>query len=192
MNKSTKIQVVEKAIKVLNQGGVILYPTDTIWGIGCDPNNETAIDKIYSIKKRSNKKPLIILIHDEGLLLNYVKRVPNIAKKIIKEDKVPTTIIYKQPINLPNCFIKHKTIGIRVVKKHCINMLLRHFGKALTSTSANISNSTNPLFFEDIHDDVKNAVDYIIPKTFTEGETMNKASKIIKINTDERIDIIRD
>ena len=81
MNKSTKIQVIEKAIKVLNKGGVILYPTDTIWGIGCDPNNETAIDKIYSIKKRLHKKPLIILIHDEGLLLNYVKRVPNIAKK---------------------------------------------------------------------------------------------------------------
>jgi L-threonylcarbamoyladenylate synthase len=191
MNESAKIQVVKQAITVLNQGGVILYPTDTIWGVGCDPTNKTAIDKIYSIKKRSNKKPLIILIHDEELLLNYVKSVPNAAKKIIKEDKVPTTIIYENPINLPNVFIKHKTIGIRVVKKHCINMLLSHFGKALTSTSANISNSINPLFFEDIDDDIKNAVDYIIPKTFIELKAMNKASRIIKINTDETIDVIR-
>lgn len=191
MNRKIKIQVIQKAIQVLNNGGVILYPTDTIWGIGCDANNETAIKKVYSIKNRSNKKSLIILVPDKNLLLNYVKNVPCVAEKIIEEDQTPTTIIYQNPINLPNILIKNNTIAIRVVKKHGINMLLTHFGKALTSTSANISDSTSPLYFEDIHDDIKNAVDYIIPKTFIKHNTTNKASQIIKINNDETIDIIR-
>tara|TARA_B100000579_G_scaffold382693_1_gene352037 strand:+ start:18811 stop:19389 length:579 start_codon:yes stop_codon:yes gene_type:complete len=191
MNRQIKIQVIQKAIQVLNNGGVILYPTDTIWGIGCDANNETAIKKVYSIKNRSNKKSLIILVPDKNLLLKYVKHVPYVAEKIIEEDQTPTTIIYQNPINLPNTLIKNKTIAIRVVKKHCINMLLTYFGKALTSTSANISNSKSPLYFEDIHNDIKNAVDYIIPKTFIKHNTTNKASQIIKINNDETIDIIR-
>ena len=191
MNRKIKIQVIQKAIQVLNNGGVILYPTDTIWGIGCDANNETAIKKVYSIKNRSNKKSLIILVPDKNLLLNYVKDVPYVAEKIIEEDQTPTTMIYQNPINLPNILIKNKTIAIRVVKKHGINMLLTHFGKALTSTSANISDSKSPLYFEDIHDDIKNAVDYIIPKTFIKHNTTNKASQIIKINNDETIDIIR-
>lgn len=191
MNRKIKIQVIQKAIQVLNNGGVILYPTDTIWGIGCDANNETAIKKVYSIKNRSNKKSLIILVPDKNLLLNYVKNVPCVAEKIIEEDQTPTTIIYQNPINLPNILIKNNTIAIRVVKKHGINMLLTHFGKALTSTSANISDSKSPLYFEDIHDDIKNAVDYIIPKTFIKHNTTNKASQIIKINNDETIDIIR-
>ena len=191
MNRQIKIQVIQKAIQVLNNGGVILYPTDTIWGIGCDANNETAIKKVYSIKNRSNKKSLIILVPDKNLLLNYVKNVPYVAEKIIEEDQKPTTMIYQNPINLPNILIKNNTIAIRVVKKHGINMLLTHFGKALTSTSANISDSKSPLYFEDIHDDIKNAVDYIIPKTFIKHNTTNKASQIIKINDDETIDIIR-
>ena len=191
MNRQIKIQVIQKAIQVLNNGGVILYPTDTIWGIGCDANNETAIKKVYSIKNRSNKKSLIILVPDKNLLLNYVKNVPYVAEKIIEEDQKPTTMIYQNPINLPNILIKYNTKAIRVVKKHGINMLLTHFGKALTSTSANISDSKSPLYFEDIHDDIKNAVDYIIPKTFIKHNTTNKASQIIKINDDETIDIIR-
>ena len=191
MNRKNQIKVIQKAIQVLNNGGVILYPTDTIWGIGCDANNETAIKKVYSIKNRSKKKPLIILIHDKNLLLNYIKHVPHIAEKIIAEDQTPTTIIYQNPINLPNALIRNQAIAIRVVKKHCINMLLTHFGKALTSTSANMSNSKSPLFFKDIHDDIKNAVDYIIPQTFIKKTTTNKASQIIKINNDETVDVIR-
>ena len=192
MNKITKIKVIKEAIRILNDGGVILYPTDTVWGIGCDASNEIAIEKIYSIKQRSHKKPLIILIHNEDLLLNYVKSVPSAARQIIEADTCPTTIIYNQPINLPKLLTHNKTIGIRVVKKHGINMLLHHFGKALTSTSANISNSKNPLFFEDISNQIKNSVDYIIPQTFNEMRAMNKASKIIKINRESTIEVIRE
>jgi len=192
MDTANKTRVIKEAVDILNNGGVILYPTDTVWGIGCDPSNEIAIKKIYSIKKRSHTKPLIILIHNENLLLKYVKSIPRVARKIIKEDRCPTTIIYNQPINLPTVLTENKTIGIRVVKQHPINMLLNHFGKALISTSANISNGKNPLFFEDISNDIKNAVDYIIPQTFNEMTTMNKASKIIKINRDSTIELIRE
>ena len=192
MKQLNKIRVIKEAVRILNNGGVILYPTDTVWGIGCDATNEMAIEKIYTIKKRSHKKPLIILIHNEDLLLNYVKSVPSAASKIIANDTCPTTIIYNQPINLPKLLTHNKTIGIRVVKKHGINMLLKHFGKALTSTSANISHSKNPLFFEDISDHIKNSVDYIIPQIFNEVKTTHKASKIIKINRDSTIELIRD
>ena len=192
MTNRDREKVVKQAVEILNDGGVILYPTDTIWGIGCDANNPSAIAKIYEIKNRENKKPLIILIDDKNLLLNYVKSVPKIAEKMIDMNQVPTTIIYDDPINLPKILTYKNTIGIRVIKSHPINMLLNKFKKPLTSTSANQANHKSPVSFKTIDEHIKNQVDYIFPENFIETDSINKSSKIIKINKNSRIEIIRD
>ena len=192
MTNRDREKVVKQAVEILNDGGVILYPTDTIWGIGCDANNPSAIAKIYEIKNRENKKPLIILIDDKNLLLNYVKSVPKIAEKMIDMNQVPTTIIYDDPINLPKILTYKNTIGIRVIKSHPINMLLNKFKKPLTSTSANQANHKSPVSFKTIDEHIKNQVDYIFPENFIETDSINKSSRIIKINKNSSIEIIRD
>ena len=182
---------INKIISILEEGGVILYPTDTVWGLGCDATNTTAIQKIYKIKKREVNKPLILLIHDSKRLSNYIKSVPEIANQMIKEVKEPITIIYEQPINLPELLTSNKTIGIRVVKQNHLKLLLKTFNKPITSTSANISNSKNPISFSEIDRYIKNNVDYIVSESFMCYKSKNKASKIIKITNNSNIQIIR-
>tara|TARA_B100000902_G_C26961015_1_gene740501 strand:+ start:99 stop:677 length:579 start_codon:yes stop_codon:yes gene_type:complete len=191
MNNKEKIKVIHDAIKVLKKGGVILYPTDTIWGIGCDATNEVAIKKIYSIKKRSTKKPFILLMNNDTMLANYIQIVPEIAKDIIKKETNPITIIYNQPMNLPKCLHYQNTIGIRIVKEKSIQQFITNFNKPITSTSANISNEKNPINFEEISDEVKHKVDYIFPVNFIENPTIPRPSKIIKIYQNSTIKIIR-
>ena len=116
--------IIQKSIEVLKSGGTILYPTDTVWGIGCDATNPKAIKKVYSIKKRSTEKPLILLMNNADLLLNYVESVPQIAYKIINTASRPTTIIYNNPINLPNMLIHQNTIAIRVLQDSNLKELL--------------------------------------------------------------------
>tara|TARA_Y100001968_G_scaffold332914_1_gene393030 strand:+ start:1671 stop:2246 length:576 start_codon:yes stop_codon:yes gene_type:complete len=190
MKKEYK-KIMQKACTILNNGGIILYPTDTIWGLGCDATNEEAIKKIYDIKNRKQNKPLIILIHDAKLLSNYVHSVPKIAYDIIEKSTQPTTIIYDKPIGLPELLIHQNTIAIRVIKNHNIKLLLKHFNKAITSTSANISTLNNPVSFSDIDGYIKNNVDYIVPENVIKSEKINKSSTIIKINRDSSITTIR-
>ena len=192
MNNIDRKKIIKQAIITLNKGGVILYPTDTIWGIGCDANNTSAINKIYKIKNRDKNKPLIILINDKNLLLNYVKSIPKAAEKIIDKHQIPTTIIYDNPINLPDVLTYNNTIGVRVIKDHPINMLLNEFKKPITSTSANITSHKMPLSFQSIDRNIKNHVDYIFPENFSETKSINKSSRIIKINQSANIEVIRD
>ncbi|MBE37734.1 MAG: threonylcarbamoyl-AMP synthase [Flavobacteriales bacterium] len=191
MELNKKNIVINKAIEILNKGGVILYPTDTIWGIGCDATNKSAIKKIYSIKKRNNRKPLILLMNNITTLSKYVKTIPKQAKEIIYNEACPVTIIYNDPVNLPSELNYHNTVGIRIVKEPNINQFLKIFNKPITSTSANISNNTTPISFEEISDEIKSQVDYIFPKNFININT-NKSSKIIKINQNLSIEKIRD
>ena len=184
-------EIIENAVKTLKNGGTILYPTETIWGIGCDATNEKAIRKIYKIKKRQKNKPLILLVNSIKLLENYIQPVPDIAYQLIEKEKQPTTIIYNDPKKLPNILIHQNTIGIRVVKNHDIQILLQKFNKAITSTSANISNHNNPVNFSEIDSHIKNNVDYIVPENFTQSKNTNRSSTIIKINNDSSIKIIR-
>lgn len=192
MNNIDRRKIIKQAIITLNKGGVILYPTDTIWGIGCDANNTSAINKIYKIKNRDKNKPLIILINDKNLLVNYVKSIPKVAEKMIDMHQMPTTIIYDDPINLPNILTHNNSIGVRVIKDHPINMLLNEFKKPITSTSANITSHKMPLSFQAIDINIKNQVDYIFPENFSESKSTNKSSRIIKINQSANIEIIRD
>ena len=191
MNNREKIKVINDAIKVLNNGGIILYPTDTIWGIGCDATNKVAIKKVYAIKKRSTRKPLILLMNNYTMLENYIQIVPEIAKDIIRKELNPITIIYNQPINLPTCLHYKNTIGIRIVKEKNIKQFITNFSKPITSTSANISNEKNPITFKEISNKLKNKVDYIFPIDFIENSTTPRPSKIIKIYQNETIKIIR-
>ena len=191
MTINNKNNIIQKSIEVLKSGGTILYPTDTVWGIGCDATNPKAIKKVYSIKKRSTKKPLILLMNNADLLLNYVESVPQIAYKIINTASRPTTIIYNNPINLPNMLIHQNTIAIRVIQDSNLKELLNIFAKPITSTSANITGNQTPDKLEKIDNDIKNAVDYIIPESFMNRPVATKASKLIKLSNNSKIEVIR-
>ena len=162
-----------------------------MWGIGCDATNPKAIKKVYSIKKRSTEKPLILLMNNVDLLLNYVESVPQIAYKIINTASRPTTIIYNNPINLPNMLIHQNTIAIRVIQDSNLKELLNIFAKPITSTSANITGNQTPDKLEKIDNDIKNAVDYIIPESFMNRPVATKASKLIKLSNNSKIEVIR-
>ena len=191
MTINNQNNIIQKSIEVLKSGGTILYPTDTVWGIGCDATNPKAIKKVYSIKKRSTEKPLILLMNNVDLLLNYVESVPQIAYKIINTASRPTTIIYNNPINLPNMLIHQNTIAIRVIQDSNLKELLNIFAKPITSTSANITGNQTPDKLENIDNDIKNAVDYIIPESFMTTSLETKASKLIKLSNNSKIEVIR-
>lgn len=179
------------SINVLHNGGIILYPTDTIWGIGCDATNEVAIRKIYLLKKREEKKSMIILLAQIDEIKNYVS---NPSKKIIdflSEQKKPTTAIFKNAINLPEEISnKDGSIAIRIVKDDFCEMLIEQLSTPLVSTSANISGDHHPKFFKEINDVIKKGVDYVVQHRQNELET-HQLSSIIKLNSYGEIEKIR-
>lgn len=182
---------IKKIVEILQNGGTILYPTDTIWGIGCDATNEKAVEKIFRIKKRSESKSLIVLVADKIMLRNYVKIVPEIALKLIKETKKPLTIIYDQGINLAkNILAENGSVGIRIPNdEFCKNLILK-FRKPIVSTSANMSGEPFPKNFSEIKDEIKNLVDYIVNLRKTE-KNISFPSTIIKVKNSGEIQILR-
>ena len=191
MKKKDILQVIKTAKRVLDSGGVILYPTDTIWGLGCDATNAKAINKIYSIKNRDKKKPLILLVNSVDVLLNYVKYIPEITHNIIKKKDQPTTIIYNNPMNLPDNLIYNNTIAIRIINHGNLKLLLKLFQKPITSTSANTSGFQMGNSLLEIENNIKQKVDYIIPETFNNFIHQKKPSRIIKIKNNSEIEIVR-
>jgi len=182
---------IANSINVLQQGGIILYPTDTIWGIGCDATNAVAIKKIYHLKKREEKKSMIILLADERDIKNYVL---NPSKKIIDytaQQTKPTTAIFQNAINLPAELINSDgSIAIRIVKDEFCQMLLKRLQGPLVSTSANISGDASPQNFKVISTKIKNGVDYIVQHRQDESQVFQPSS-IIKLNSKEEIEKIR-
>ena len=151
---------IKKAIEVMRNGGVILYPTDTIWGIGCDATNEEAVKKVYEMKKRADSKALICLVDSEAKIDFYVKDVPSVAWDLIELSTKPLTVIYDGARNLaPNLLAEDGSVGIRVTNEEFSKQLCFRFRKAVVSTSANISGEPSPKSFADICDEIKNAVD---------------------------------
>ena len=147
MNEELKIEI-KKSLEVLKSGGLILYPTDTIWGIGCDATNAAAINKVYELKKRSDSKSLILLVENESRILSYVREVPEQAWTLIEFAEKPLTIIYEEAKNLPQEIIASDgSIAIRVTKDEFCKNLLGLFRKPLVSTSANISGDSAPSSF---------------------------------------------
>ena len=182
---------IKKACEIMNQGGVILYPTDTIWGIGCDATNEKAVEKVYRIKQRSDSKSMLVLLDNPAKLEIYVKEVPEIAWDLIELSEKPLTIIYDGAKNLaPNLIAKDGSIGIRITNEIFSKELCKQFRKPIVSTSANISGKPSPASFKDIDEEIKKSVDYIV--TFRQKEkTKSAPSSIIKLGKNGTIQIIR-
>jgi len=178
-------------IGVVNNGGVILYPTDTIWGIGGDATNIEVINKVYQIKEREPDKSLLILVDSYQMLQNYVKGIPIEIWEILEKSIEPTTIIYPQPKNLPTELLAADgSIAIRVVKKGFAKDLIKATGKPLISTSANLSGQTTPANFDEIDPIILQRVDYVV--NLHRKSSPAKPSKIIKWTEKNGLEIIRD
>ena len=182
----------KSALKHTLKGKTILYPTDTIWGIGCDATNAKAVDKIYAIKNRVESKSMIILLADYDQLKQYVDEVPPIAKDLIQSIDKPLTIIYNGAKNLAsNLIAKDGTVAIRIVKHEFCRALIQRLDKPLVSTSANLSGAPSPQFYAHIQEHIKTKVDYIVDLE-QNLKVINKASTIIKLEKSGSYTIIRE
>lgn len=183
---------IKKALEVLKNGGVILYPTDTIWGLGCDASNEKAVERIYQIKKRSDQKSLLVLLDNENKIPSYVKEMPETAWDLIELSDKPLTIIYSGARNLAqNLIAEDGSIGIRISKDEFNQRLIQRFRKPLVSTSANISGEKAPQNFAEISSEIMDSVDYIV-EWRQDDFSKSDPSSIIKLGTGGEIKIIRD
>ena len=176
---------ITQALKVLQSGGVILYPTDTIWGLGCDATNPDAIQKIYNIKQRKESKSLITLVSDKKMLKKLTDSVPD-----TDITSAPTTVIYQNIVGLSdNLLAEDGTAAIRIVQDNFFKQLIERFGKAIVSTSANISGTESPKQFSDITDDIIDNADYIV--NLQQKERRKNPSRIIKIEKNGNITKLR-
>jgi len=183
---------IKKALDVLKNGGVILYPTDTIWGIGCDATNTEAVKRVYEIKKREDSKAMLVLMENPNRLNSYVDEVPDIALDLIDVTDKPMTIIYSGAKNLAKNLINSDgSIGIRITEEAFTQQLIQRFRKPIVSTSANISGDAPAQNFTEINQDIIDAVDYVVEYRQDEM-TKAQASSIIKIGTDWGIKVIRE
>ena len=181
----------EQIIQTLKSGGTILYPTDTIWGIGCDATNIDAIEKIFEIKKREKTKSMIILVETEKRLQDLVD-VPEMAWEIMDLSEKPVTIIYDHPRNLPKELLAEDgSVGIRLVKNDFLKKLISKLNKPLVSTSANFSGEKSPMKFSDISHEIVDAVDFVVEEN-QDKVSEYSGSSIIRVWSDGRIKVIRE
>lgn len=175
----------------MEQGGIILYPTDTVWGIGCDATNEAAVKRVYELKQRVDSKAMLVLVDRDIKVDFYVSDVPEIAWQLIEVSDKPLTIIYPHARNLAqNLLANDGSVGIRVTQEPFSKKLCERFRKAIVSTSANISEQPGAANFQQISEDIKQGVDYIVQ--YRQDDTATPApSSIIKLNEDGTIQILR-
>lgn len=194
---------IQKALEVLREGGVILYPTDTVWGIGCDATNPEAVAKVYAIKNREDSKSLVLLASDMDMICRYVREVPEMAVQLVEVNDKPMTIIYPGAVAGENGCMKADrrllayntvaedgTVGIRIPMMDFCQQLVSKLGRPIVSTSANISGEPTPKKFAEISEEIKSAVDYIVDPSLEKGST-GQSSSIIKVGLDYSIEIIR-
>jgi L-threonylcarbamoyladenylate synthase len=182
---------INKALEVLKSGGIILYPTDTVWGLGCDATNPDAVSKIFALKNREDSKSLIILIDTENKLQSYVSEIPDVAYDLIEYTEKPLTIIYDGAKNLAQNLINEDgSIAIRIPKHDFCQQLIQRFRKPIVSTSANISGEPTPSNFSKISEEILNGVDYVVD---LEQESMEEkqSSTIIKLGAGGQFSFIR-
>ncbi|WP_378187143.1 L-threonylcarbamoyladenylate synthase [Aquimarina sp. W85] len=183
-------EATEQALTVLKKGGLILYPTDTVWGIGCDATNAEAVDKVFALKQRMENKALICLVNDFKMLQQYVEEVPEVAYDILKFAKKATTIIYDRPLRVAeNLISDDNSLGIRVVRDPFCSQLIKKFKRPIVSTSANISGKATPMRYQEISKEILEGVDYIVNLPLQNKNA--KPSAIIKIGGDSTVKIIR-
>ena len=181
---------VNKCCELLKQGKVIIYPTDTIWGIGCDATNYDAVEKIYKIKERSKGKGLIVLVDSVEMLKDYVNNFPQVAPDIIRAAKNPLSIVYSESKGLAENVSADSTICIRVVDNDFCKSLIHKLGHPITSTSANLAGDAAPSIYAEITEQIKSSVDYVV-QLYHDVLTKPKASTIIRLYEDNHFDVIR-
>lgn len=199
---------IQKALEVLRGGGVILYPTDTVWGIGCDATDPKAVAKVYAIKRRDDSKSLVLLASDMDMICRYIQEVPEMAVQLVEVNDKPMTIIYPgavagprpvSPDALPkpdrhclafNTVAEDGSVGIRIPMMDFCQQLVARLGRPLVSTSANISGEPAPKKFSEIRDKIRNSVDHVVDPSFEKGAT-GQSSSIIKVGLDYSVEIIR-
>lgn len=193
----------QKALEILRNGGIILYPTDTVWGIGCDATDPEAVAKVYAIKKRQDTKSLVLLASDIDMICRYVKEIPEMAVQLIEVNDKPMTIIYPDAVagekgNMKadrrclafNTVAEDGSVGMRIPMMDFCRQLAFKLGRPLVSTSANISGEPTPKKFSDISEEIRSAVDHIVDPSLEKGST-GQSSSIIKVGLDYSIEIIR-
>ncbi|EFA44894.1 Sua5/YciO/YrdC/YwlC family protein [Hallella bergensis DSM 17361] len=187
----TREEDIKNAVEVLKQGGVILYPTDTVWGIGCDATNTEAVAKVYRIKKRDDSKALICLVDSDARLQRYVRNVPAIAWDLLDVADKPTTVILDGAVNLaPNLIAEDGSIALRITSEPFSKELCYRFQKALVSTSANISGEPPAQNYKDISEELLNSVDYVCYSRRNEHKP-HTPSSIIKLGPSGEVTVIR-
>ena len=194
---------IQKALEVLRHGGLILYPTDTVWGIGCDATDPVAVAKVYALKNREDSKSLVLLASDMDMICRYIKEVPEMAIQLVEVNDKPMTIIYPGAVAgekgsekasrhclAYNTVAEDGTVGIRVPMMDFCRELVAKLGRPIVSTSANISGEKTPAKFAEIADEIKTGVDYIVDPSLEKGAT-GQSSSIIQVGLDYSIEIIR-
>jgi len=181
--------IVAQTLSYLQQGKIILYPTDTVWGIGGDATRVDVVERIYALKNRADAKALIGLVGSKEMLLQYINPIPTQVLPFLESDK-PTTIIYNHPKGLAqNMLSGDQTVGLRLPKHSFLEELINAFGKAIISTSANMSGFPSPKSFGEIAPEILEAVDYIVP--LEQEKISDKPSRIIKVSPEGAIEILR-
>ncbi|MBR3405440.1 MAG: threonylcarbamoyl-AMP synthase [Bacteroidales bacterium] len=195
-------EILNNALQTLRDGGTILYPTDTVWGLGCDATNPAAVARIFEIKQRSDAKSLVLLASDLDMVAKYVKEIPSIAVDLVEVNDAPMTIIYPGAIACEpgasgdRWHLAHNTVaadgsvGIRIPLMEWCKQLVYKLGRPIVSTSANISGEPTPQRFSDIPQEIKDAVDFVVPPSVDVAST-GKASQILKVGLKGEIEIIR-
>lgn len=195
-------EILSAALKTLREGGTILYPTDTVWGIGCDATCPEAVAKVFSIKRRSDSKSLVLLATDLDMVAKYVREVPSIAVDLIEVNDKPMTLVYPDALcgvegepgdrwHLAwNTVAEDGSVGMRIPLSQFCRDLTFKLGRPIVSTSANISGEPTPLRFGNIVQEIKDAVDFVVPPS-VDTESTGKASQIIKVGLDGEVEIIR-
>ena len=183
-------QEIHQAFQVIQNGGIILYPTDTVWGIGCDASNEEAVKKIYALKKREESKSMIVLLNGEKMMYSIFKDIPEVAWQLIDFAEKPTTLILDKPRNVAkNIIAEDNTLAIRIVKEPFCFKLMERMKRPLVSTSANISGAITPKSFKEISPEIIKGVDYVV--NLHREKICDKPSTIIKLTLDSKVQIIR-
>jgi L-threonylcarbamoyladenylate synthase len=181
---------IHNAYEVIKEGGIILYPTDTVWGIGCDATNEEAVKKIYALKQREESKSMIVLINGERMMYNVFKEIPEVAWQILDLSEKPTTLILDNPRNVAkNIIAEDNTLGVRIVTDPFCFKLMERMKRPLVSTSANISGMFTPKTFKEISPEIIKGVDYVV--NLQHDKVCKNPSTIIKLGLDSQVKVIR-
>ena len=181
---------INNALEALNRQQILLYPTDTVWGIGCDATNEEAVSEIFKIKQRSESKSLIVLVDSIVMLQKYVPEIPISLIELVKNTSIPTTIIYSNPVNLAkNVVAEDNTVAIRIVQHEFCKQMITAFGKPIVSTSANSSGYPTPKSFKEISQAILDSVDYVVD--LQREEVNDKSSTILKVDNNGKVIVLR-